>query len=79
MLVALFYFDGHWVRWIACALFTAACITDYFDGYFARAWRQIDEAAAETWLLQSSLSEEAREKVRAAEVQRQPVQRQPNG
>jgi hypothetical protein len=29
-----------------------------------RAWRQIDEDAAEAWLLQSSLSEEAREKVR---------------
>jgi len=44
---------------------------------FARAWRQIDEAAAETWLLQSSLSEEAREKVRSAEDQRRPGQRQP--
>jgi hypothetical protein len=31
----------------------------------ARAWRQLDEAATEAWLLQSSLSEEAREKVRA--------------
>ncbi len=31
----------------------------------ARAWRQIDEDAAEAWLLQSSLSEGAREKVRA--------------
>ncbi|MBW2577685.1 MAG: hypothetical protein JRE38_06410 [Deltaproteobacteria bacterium] len=31
----------------------------------ARAWRLRDEAAAEAWLLQSSLSEEAREKARA--------------
>ena len=31
----------------------------------ARAWRQLDEAAAEKWLLESSLSEQAREKVRA--------------
>jgi hypothetical protein len=31
----------------------------------ARAWRQVDEAATEVWLLQSSLSEEDREKVRA--------------
>jgi hypothetical protein len=30
----------------------------------ARAWRQIDDDAAEAWLLQSSLSEEALEKVR---------------
>jgi hypothetical protein len=31
----------------------------------ARVWRYLDEAAAEDWLLQSSLSEEALEKVRA--------------
>ena len=31
----------------------------------ARVWRHLDEAAAEEWLLQSPLSEEAREKVRA--------------
>ena len=31
----------------------------------ARVWRYLDEAAAEDWLLKSSLSEEAREKVRA--------------
>jgi cardiolipin synthase len=40
VLVALFYVGGPVARWLACALFTAACITDYFDGYFARAWRQ---------------------------------------
>jgi hypothetical protein len=32
----------------------------------ARAWRRVDEAASEAWLQQSSLSEEAREKVRAS-------------
>jgi hypothetical protein len=31
----------------------------------ARVWRYLDEAAAELWLLQSSLSEQAREQVRA--------------
>jgi hypothetical protein len=31
----------------------------------ARAWRRVDEAATEAWLLESSLSEEAREQVRA--------------
>jgi cardiolipin synthase len=41
ILVALFYIDGDWVRWVACALFTAACLTDYFDGYVARARRQV--------------------------------------
>ena len=32
----------------------------------ARRWRNVDEAASEEWLLQSSLSEEDREKVRTA-------------
>jgi hypothetical protein len=36
----------------------------------ARAWRQVDEAATEAWLQQSSLSEEDREKVRAPEWNR---------
>ena len=39
-----------------------------------RSWRRVDEAASEEWLLQSSLSEEDREKVRtvpAREPQRQ--------
>ncbi len=31
----------------------------------ARVWRYLDEEAAELWLLQSPLSEEAREQVRA--------------
>jgi hypothetical protein len=38
--------------------------------HVARAWRQVDEAATEAWLLQSSLSEEDREKVRAPEWDR---------
>jgi hypothetical protein len=38
----------------------------------ARAWRQVDEAAAEAWLRESSLSEEAREKVRAPGRARRP-------
>jgi hypothetical protein len=36
----------------------------------ARVWRQVDEAAAEAWLLESSLSEEDRERVRAPEWDR---------
>ena len=34
-------FDGPlWLRWIALFVFIAAGVTDYFDGYFARAWAQ---------------------------------------
>ena len=41
VLVALFYVDGDGARWAACLLFIAACVTDYFDGYLARAYDQI--------------------------------------
>ena len=29
-----------WLRWVALAVFIAAGITDYLDGYFARIWQQ---------------------------------------
>src|SRR3954453_22990558 len=29
-----------WLRWAALGVFIAAGVTDYFDGYFARAWAQ---------------------------------------
>ncbi|ASP33985.1 CDP-diacylglycerol--glycerol-3-phosphate 3-phosphatidyltransferase [Labrenzia sp. VG12] len=35
-----FYFEGTTPRWIALALFVVAAITDFFDGYLARAWQQ---------------------------------------
>jgi cardiolipin synthase len=31
---------GLWLRWAALVIFIAAGITDYLDGYFARAWHQ---------------------------------------
>jgi cardiolipin synthase len=40
VVVALFYVQGDWIRYVACAIYTAAAVTDYFDGYFARAWQQ---------------------------------------
>ena len=40
VVVALFYVEGDYVRYAACAIYTAAAVTDYFDGYFARAWQQ---------------------------------------
>jgi cardiolipin synthase len=40
VLTALFFVPGDWVRYVACAVYTAAAVTDYLDGYFARAWKQ---------------------------------------
>ena len=40
LLVALFWLESDWSRYVACALYTAAAITDYVDGYLARAWKQ---------------------------------------
>lgn len=41
VMVALFYVDGATARWAACALFVAAAITDWFDGYVARSRNQV--------------------------------------
>lgn len=38
--VACFFVDGVISNWLAFILFVAASITDYFDGYLARAWSQ---------------------------------------
>ncbi len=36
----LFWHTENWMRWLALAIFAAAAITDYFDGYLARVWQQ---------------------------------------
>jgi cardiolipin synthase len=34
----LFWPADDWARWTALGIYTAAAITDFFDGYLARAW-----------------------------------------
>ncbi|MCR6629027.1 MAG: CDP-diacylglycerol--glycerol-3-phosphate 3-phosphatidyltransferase [Magnetospirillum sp.] len=41
LVVATFYVDGALARWIACGLFVAAAVTDWFDGYLARSRNQV--------------------------------------
>ncbi len=41
LVVALLFWPAEaWARWSALAVYAAAAITDFFDGYLARAWAQ---------------------------------------
>jgi cardiolipin synthase (CMP-forming) len=40
LVAVFFFFKSDTGRWIAVAIFLAACITDWLDGYLARAWHQ---------------------------------------
>jgi cardiolipin synthase len=41
LVVACFWLDRGWAQWLSAALFVAAAVTDWFDGYFARRYHQI--------------------------------------
>jgi CDP-diacylglycerol--glycerol-3-phosphate 3-phosphatidyltransferase len=38
--VMFLYFARPWADWFALTLFIGAAVTDWFDGYLARAWKQ---------------------------------------
>ncbi|NEY89900.1 CDP-diacylglycerol--glycerol-3-phosphate 3-phosphatidyltransferase [Tabrizicola oligotrophica] len=38
--VMFLYFHRPWADWFALALFVGAAVTDWFDGYLARLWKQ---------------------------------------
>jgi cardiolipin synthase (CMP-forming) len=40
VVACLLLIHGDTGRWVALAIYVAACITDYFDGYLARMWHQ---------------------------------------
>ncbi|MBI2235957.1 MAG: CDP-diacylglycerol--glycerol-3-phosphate 3-phosphatidyltransferase [Magnetospirillum sp.] len=41
LVIATFYVGGDAARWVACGLFVAAAITDWFDGWLARSRNQV--------------------------------------
>ncbi len=43
VVIATFYVPGDYARWFACALFSAAGVTDWLDGHMARRWQQQSE------------------------------------
>lgn len=38
--IMFLYFHRPWADWLALSLFVSAAVTDWFDGYLARAWKQ---------------------------------------
>ncbi|MGI9389899.1 MAG: CDP-diacylglycerol--glycerol-3-phosphate 3-phosphatidyltransferase [Boseongicola sp.] len=40
LVVMFLYFVRPWADWFALILFVVAAVTDWFDGYLARAWKQ---------------------------------------
>ncbi|PRY92242.1 CDP-diacylglycerol--glycerol-3-phosphate 3-phosphatidyltransferase [Donghicola tyrosinivorans] len=44
--VMFLYFTRPYADWFALALFVGASVTDWFDGYLARAWKQVSKMGA---------------------------------
>ncbi|KPQ06720.1 MAG: CDP-diacylglycerol--glycerol-3-phosphate 3-phosphatidyltransferase [Rhodobacteraceae bacterium HLUCCA12] len=44
--IMFLYFARPWADWFALVLFLGAAITDYFDGYLARLWKQESRVGA---------------------------------
>ena len=40
VVIMFLYFTRPWADWFALVLFIGAAVTDYFDGYLARLWKQ---------------------------------------
>ena len=40
VVIMFLYFTRPWADWFALLLFVGAAVTDYFDGYLARLWKQ---------------------------------------
>jgi cardiolipin synthase len=40
LVILTFYVESPFGNWLGLGIYSIACITDYFDGYFARAWSQ---------------------------------------
>ncbi len=40
IIAGLFFCPNSWGGWAALGVYTLACITDFFDGYLARIWKQ---------------------------------------
>lgn len=40
VMVGAFFLEGDVARWTALLIFTIAAVTDFLDGYLARAWKQ---------------------------------------
>ena len=40
LMIGAFYLGSPLGNWVAFSIYTAACVTDYFDGWLARTWNQ---------------------------------------